>query len=42
MHLLSIPPPNDKLSFWDVITMSITAWLLLLAVLKVIQLFDRR
>lgn len=43
MHLLvSTLPPNDCLSFFDVITMSITAWLLLLAVLKVIQLFERR
>lgn len=43
MHLLvSTLPPSDKLSFWDVITMSITAWLLLLALLEVIKLFDRR
>ena len=41
--LLSIqPPPSDTLTFWDTVTMSITAWLLLLALLEVIKLFDRR
>lgn len=40
MHLLSIQPPNDCLSFWDTVTMSIGAWLILLAVIEVIKLFD--
>lgn len=47
MNLIALAPracevANDCLSFWDVITMSITAWLLLLAVVKLIHLFERR